>query len=51
MLFLANMASKMNGKSPLGSRIAEVHNGSSLSFSIARMSALISSMVYALTNP
>ena len=30
MLFLANMASKMNGKSPLGSRIAEVHNGSSL---------------------
>jgi type I restriction enzyme M protein len=30
MLFLANMASKMNGKSTLGSRIAEVHNGSSL---------------------
>ena len=30
MLFLANMASKMNGKSLLGSRIAEVHNGSSL---------------------
>ena len=30
MLFLANMASKMNGKSPVGSRIAEVHNGSSL---------------------
>ncbi len=30
MLFLANMASKMNAKSPLGSRIAEVHNGSSL---------------------
>lgn len=30
MLFLANMASKMNGKSALGSRIAEVHNGSSL---------------------
>jgi type I restriction enzyme M protein len=30
MLFLANMASKMNHKSPLGSRIAEVHNGSSL---------------------
>ena len=30
MLFLANMASKMNGDSPLGSRIAEVHNGSSL---------------------
>ncbi|MBM4310423.1 MAG: SAM-dependent DNA methyltransferase [Deltaproteobacteria bacterium] len=30
MLFLANMASKMNDKSPLGSRIAEVHNGSSL---------------------
>jgi type I restriction enzyme M protein len=30
MLFLANMASKMNGKSGLGSRIAEVHNGSSL---------------------
>ena len=30
MLFLANMASKMNPKSILGSRIAEVHNGSSL---------------------
>ncbi|MGH7787604.1 MAG: type I restriction-modification system subunit M [Candidatus Binatia bacterium] len=30
MLFLANMASKMNEKSTLGSRIAEVHNGSSL---------------------
>ena len=30
MLFLANMASKMNLKSALGSRIAEVHNGSSL---------------------
>ncbi len=30
MLFLANMASKMNNKSTLGSRIAEVHNGSSL---------------------
>ena len=30
MLFLANMASKMNSKSALGSRIAEVHNGSSL---------------------
>jgi type I restriction enzyme M protein len=30
MLFLANMASKMNNKSVLGSRIAEVHNGSSL---------------------
>ena len=30
MLFLANMASKMNGESTLGSRIAEVHNGSSL---------------------
>jgi type I restriction enzyme M protein len=30
MLFLANMASKMNGKSAVGSRIAEVHNGSSL---------------------
>ena len=30
MLFLANMASKMNGRSVLGSRIAEVHNGSSL---------------------
>ncbi len=30
MLFLANMASKMNHPSPLGSRIAEVHNGSSL---------------------
>ncbi|MFZ3208542.1 MAG: class I SAM-dependent DNA methyltransferase [Geobacteraceae bacterium] len=30
LLFLANMVSKMNHKSPLGSRIAEVHNGSSL---------------------
>ncbi len=30
MLFLANMASKMNHDSALGSRIAEVHNGSSL---------------------
>lgn len=30
MLFLANMVSKMNHKSVLGSRIAEVHNGSSL---------------------
>ena len=30
MLFLANMASKMNTRSTLGSRIAEVHNGSSL---------------------
>jgi type I restriction enzyme M protein len=30
MLFLANMASKMNEKSVLGSRIVEVHNGSSL---------------------
>jgi type I restriction enzyme M protein len=30
MLFLANMASKMNSESALGSRIAEVHNGSSL---------------------
>ena len=30
MLFLANMASKMNQESPLGSRVAEVHNGSSL---------------------
>lgn len=30
LLFLANMASKMNWKSALGSRIAEVHNGSSL---------------------
>jgi len=30
LLFLANMASKMDHKSPLGSRIAEVHNGSSL---------------------
>jgi type I restriction enzyme M protein len=30
MLFLVNMASKMNHKTPLGSRIAEVHNGSSL---------------------
>lgn len=30
LLFLANMASKMNHESVLGSRIAEVHNGSSL---------------------
>jgi type I restriction enzyme M protein len=30
MLFLANMASKMNARSTIGSRIAEVHNGSSL---------------------
>ncbi len=30
MLFLANMVSKMNHRTPLGSRIAEVHNGSSL---------------------
>lgn len=30
MLFLANMVSKMNNESALGSRIAEVHNGSSL---------------------
>ncbi|MCA8951145.1 MAG: SAM-dependent DNA methyltransferase [Planctomycetes bacterium] len=30
MLFLANMASKMNHDSELGGRIAEVHNGSSL---------------------
>jgi type I restriction enzyme M protein len=30
LLFLANMASKMNATSVLGSRIAEVHNGSSL---------------------
>jgi type I restriction enzyme M protein len=30
MLFLANMASKMQAATALGSRIAEVHNGSSL---------------------
>jgi type I restriction enzyme M protein len=30
MLFLANMLSKMKTGTPLGSRIAEVHNGSSL---------------------
>ncbi len=30
LLFLANLASKMNQTSTLGSRIAEVHNGSSL---------------------
>jgi type I restriction enzyme M protein len=30
LLFLANMAAKMNHQTPLGSRIAEVHNGSSL---------------------
>ena len=30
MMFLANLASKMKADTPLGSRIAEVHNGSSL---------------------
>ena len=30
MLFLANMLSKMKTSSPLGGRIAEIHNGSSL---------------------
>jgi len=30
MLFLANLVSKMKHKTPTGSRIAEVHNGSSL---------------------
>ena len=30
MLFLANMLSKMKRDTPLGSRVAEVHNGSSL---------------------
>lgn len=30
MLFLANMVAKMKHNTPLGSRIAEVHNGSSL---------------------
>jgi type I restriction enzyme M protein len=30
LLFLANLVSKMKHKTPLGSRIAEVHNGSSL---------------------
>jgi type I restriction enzyme M protein len=30
MLFLANMLSKMKHNTPLGSRLAEVHNGSSL---------------------
>ncbi len=30
MMFLANMVSKMKKDTPLGSRIAEVHNGSSL---------------------
>ena len=30
MLFLANKLSKMKQKTPLGSRVAEVHNGSSL---------------------
>ena len=30
LLFLANMLSKMKADTPLGSRIAEVHNGSSL---------------------
>ena len=30
MMFLANMLSKMKANTPLGSRVAEVHNGSSL---------------------
>src|SRR2546425_705510 len=30
MLFLANMLAKMKQATPLGSRVAEVHNGSSL---------------------
>ncbi len=30
LMFLANMLSKMKQSTPLGSRIAEVHNGSSL---------------------
>ena len=30
MMFLANMAAKMNDRTELGSRIAQVHNGSSL---------------------
>ena len=30
MMFLANMLSKMKADTPLGSRVAEVHNGSSL---------------------
>ena len=30
MMFLANMLSKMKHDTPMGSRIAEVHNGSSL---------------------
>ena len=30
MMFLANMVSKMKADTPLDSRIAEVHNGSSL---------------------
>ena len=30
LLFLANMVAKMNHDTPLGSRVAEVHNGSSL---------------------
>ena len=30
LMFLANMVSKMNDDTPIGSRIAEVHNGSSL---------------------
>ncbi|HEX6689236.1 MAG TPA: class I SAM-dependent DNA methyltransferase [Solirubrobacterales bacterium] len=30
MMFLANLASKMKADTPLGSRMAEVHNGSSL---------------------
>src|SRR4051794_31007164 len=30
MMFLANLLSKMKHNTPLGSRIAEVHNGSSL---------------------
>ena len=35
LMFLANMLSKMNEDTPLGSRIAEVHNGSSLFTGVA----------------
>jgi type I restriction enzyme M protein len=54
LLFLANMASKMNAKSALGSRIAEVHNGSSLftcGLQIARPSSPLQPFTNAETSP
>jgi len=54
LLFLANMASKMNAKSALGSRIAEVHNGSSLftcGLQIPRPSSPLQPFTNAETSP